>query len=528
MPVALAGALIALLPSTGAFAFGAVTYASLIATGITALASIGASFALNKLTGRKKEKSDPSISQIIVRQATPIRTRIYGRVKTGGALMFEVAAPVEHASLVVGIVIAEGPIDAIEQYWLNDTFSTSASGGGANLSLPWGALIAHESRLGTDTQTVGALFASYGFTGTMKGLAWTGMTCLQPPIPAKQFQYFYPNGLPSIRVVVRGAKVYDPRTGQDWDNPATWAWSRNPALIALDYLTITKTQANGVVVPRGMGLPKGRMNLDSFRDFADICDGTVATRYQFDSLGNVIESGGTEPRYCCDGQYDLSQPPTEVLGRILETCDAHLYTLADGTVGIRGGIWETPTVTITNDMIVSADFTQGNEKYETANQLKIQFTSSHLDYQLIEGEPYDDEDNQDINGVLAEDFSLPYVQSYSQARRLAKIAMAKRNPRWRFNSLVCNLGALDALGEQFIHVTYSPGGIELIDEDFLVLNFKLAGGDRMLCELQLASLSSDVYDWDAATEDFVPPTAGTSPDTSTDQTGGGTIIGNGP
>jgi hypothetical protein len=158
----------------------------------------------------------------------------------------------------------------------------------------------------------------------------------------------------------------------------------------------------------------------------------------------------------CDGQYYMDQAPTEVLSRILETCDAHLYTLADGTIGIRGGIWQTPTVTITNDMIISADFTQGNEKFAVVNELKIQITSPWLDYQTVEGEPYSDEDDQDINGVLAQDFTLPWVQSYSQARRLAKITMAKRNPRWRFNSLVCTLGALDALGEQFIHVTYSP------------------------------------------------------------------------
>jgi hypothetical protein len=52
-----------------------------------------------------------------------------------------------------------------------------------------------------------------------------------------------------------------------------------------------------------------------------------------------------------------------------------------------------------------------------------------LDYQTVEGEPYADEDDQDINGVLAQDFTLPWVQSYSQARRLAKITMAKRNPK---------------------------------------------------------------------------------------------------
>jgi hypothetical protein len=60
-----------------------------------------------------------------------------------------------------------------------------------------------------------------------------------------------------------------------------------------------------------------------------------------------------------------------------------------------------------------------------------------------------------------------------------------------------------------------------------VLNFKMAaGGDRMLCELQLASLSSDVYDWDADTEDRPPPTSGNVVD-GPGPSGGGPSGGNG-
>jgi hypothetical protein len=516
MPPLLAGALISVAATAGVTL--GTTAAAVLAYGITTIATIGAQFALNKLTRKPREKGDPQFNQLTIRQATPVRTRIYGRVKTSGALFIEIAAPFEHANLVLGIVICEGPIDAMEEWWLNDTWSTSV--GSSNVSLPWGALIVHDFRLGSDTQTASALYTPYGYTGQLKGLAWTGIICIQPPIPIKQFQFYYPNGIPTIRVVARGAKVY--HQGQDWNTPSTWTWTRNPAWIVLDYLTYAKIDASGTRVPRGMGLPKTRMNVASFQAFANICDESIVTRFTFDGFGNVLDVPGTEPRYSCDGMYDMSQAPADVLNRLLETCDAHLFTMNDGTVGIRGGKWEVPTVTIDDSMILSADLTQGNEKYTVVNQFKITVTAPHCDYQQVEGEPYDDGDNQDINGVLAEDLSLPFVQSYSQARRLAKILMAKRNPRWRFNSLVCTLGALDALGEQFIHVTYSPGGTPLIDDDFMILNFKLNGNQ---VELQLASLDAEAYDWNGMTEDAVPPTTGSSPDTGgADPTGGGTII----
>jgi hypothetical protein len=139
---------------------------------VAAVLSVGASFAINKLTAKKPQRSDPSINQLTVKQATPFRSRIYGRVKTGGAVFFEAANPAEHANLVIAQVICEGPIDAIEQYWLNDTFSTST--GGPNVALPWGALIAHESRLGTDTQTAGALYAGLWSNWPAEGLGMDG------------------------------------------------------------------------------------------------------------------------------------------------------------------------------------------------------------------------------------------------------------------------------------------------------------------------------------------------------------------
>src|SRR4051794_5092315 len=109
MPVAIAAAIAALIPATRAtlFTIGtgaaatAVTAASILGTGIAAVLSVGASFALNKLTAKKPQRPDPSINQLTVKQASPFRSRIYGRVKTGGAVFFEAANPAEHANLVI-------------------------------------------------------------------------------------------------------------------------------------------------------------------------------------------------------------------------------------------------------------------------------------------------------------------------------------------------------------------------------------------------------------------------------------------
>lgn len=508
MPPAIAGALIALAPELGAtlFTIGgtAITAASVISYGVVAGISIGGQFALSRLTQKKPSKGDPQIGQLTVRQSLPPRQRLYGRTKLGGALFTETAFPAPGQSLVLGVVHFEDESDGIESWWLNDANAAinPVLHGGNNLAPPWLGNIVLETRLGTDTQPNSVILAAGGWDGPLKGLCYTVMECNQPPRPEKNFQYFYPNGVPSLRVVARGSKVYDPRDAtQDWNNKATWKWSRNSALITLDYLTIARVDASGTSIPRGMGLPKSRINLASFIAFANVCDELVPTIYTTDGLGTVVSALGSEPRYSCDGLYSLDEAPTEVLGRILATCDGTLSTLADGTVGIHGGKWAAPTVTIDDSMILSADFSQGNDKFESFNQLKIQITSSNLDYQLVEGSPWDDFTSQSESGVLSQELPLPMVQSYSQARRLAKIAMAKGNPAWRYTSLVCSLAALNALGEQFVHMTHSLPGI---DDDFLVVGFKFNTA-AMTCELQLASIDATAFDFDPASEDLPPP-----------------------
>jgi hypothetical protein len=516
MPPLLAAALVGI--EVGGFTIGA-TAASAIAYGVTAVASIGARFAFNRLT-EKKPRGDPQITSFTIKQPLPQRMRAYGTVKMAGALFYEDAIPIQFQPLIIGVIFCEGPVSAIRTYYLNDATSGISGQTGVNGALPWSTLVSVDGRPGTDTQTVNGLMATQRGWSTQRllGLCYAVMLCAQPIRPDKNFQFFFPNGVPTLRAFIDSSLVYDARDGtQNWNNNSTWKFSRNPAWIIMDYLTITRTDANGKNIPRGMGLPKSRMNVASFTAFANMCDERVISGFTINQIdGSVSDTDRQEPRYCCDGAYSMDEDPPAVLNRMLATCDATLFTMADGTIGIRGGRFETPTVVITDEMIIFSDLSQGNGKFEKFNQIKINSVATNLDFQLVEGTPWEDLEDQDANGVLSEELSLPYVLSYSQARRLAKIAMAKGNPEWRYNSLVCHFEVLNALGEEFVHVTHSMMGI---DQDFLVTGFKIQLESRTV-ELQLSSIDAGAYSWNAATEDEAPPSA-TGIVTSTGGTLGG-------
>jgi hypothetical protein len=443
---------------------GTAAIASAISSVALTAAAIGAQYLLRP----KPAQNKPQNGQVTVRQSIPPRRRGYGRAKLGGNVVFVEAA---YGRFYQALVHCEGEIDAIEEWWLNDIPSNlpAGSGGGLAGTGPWANHVGLESRVGlADQAPLGTLTLDFPGVWTtshkLNGLACTVMKCSLPASPEKNFPKIYPQGgPPAVRVVARLCKVYDPRTGLT-------AWSDNAALVIRDFLTS----------PRVYAIPASRIDDASFSAFADLCANTP---------------------YQCWGTYELSEEPRAVLRELLATCDGELYTLPSGKIGIRGGKWDAPTVTITEDMVLAADIEQGNDRLAAFNRLKISYTSPHHDYQEVEAEPWDDEDNQALTGaVLTQDLSLPWVPSNTQARRLAKIAMAKGNPRWKLR-LKTNLAALKAYGERTVRVTLPSYGI---DEPFHVRRMEVAG-DMSSATLDLASLDAAAYAFDTGTEAGTPP-----------------------
>lgn len=461
-----------------AFALPATVLGISTATLLGGALAIGASVALQQLTAQKKlNAGQTSQAQATINQATGARIRGYGRAKLGGTRAFWDS---KSGSLLQAVMIHSGRIDGFEEWWIGDKKVTVDNDGrvttqpfynpGANAY--YVRIYGHE---GTTNQAASSTIMTrfptvWTAAHQLKGIAYFVSSFVSPA--AEDYQVVFPEGYNTpIRTVARLSQVYDPRTG-------TTAWNDNAALCILDYLTH----------PDGFGRNLSDIDLPSFSAFANICDERIA-----------LKKGGTEARYRLWGVYSLTEDPQEVLDRMRATCDAELYQTPSGKIAIRGGKWVEPTVTITAADILGHQIEQGNNRFAAFNELKILYTSPQHGYQTMEAASWVNVAAQADQGPLLSDLGLDLVPSHSQALRLAKIHIAKSNPRWR-GSITTNLSGLNALGERTIYVQLPELGI---DEPFLVTGFSISP-DLTGCEIGILSLDASAYAWNPNTEDLDP------------------------
>lgn len=444
---------------------GAVTNIAIGAALLGAQALIGAAFSSKPTT------STPQ-AQAILNQSTGSRIRGYGRAKLGGIRAFWDS---EHALLHQIVMAHHGQVDAFEQFYVGD-IAVTLDGQGYVLNGPLYPYVRILAKDGAADQTAQqAMTEAWSGIWTpehrLRGIANWYVRFTSPP--AEDFQTVFPDGYNTpVQCVCRLSKVWDPRTN-------TTAWSDNAALCILDYLTH----------PDGYNRSLDDIDVPSFSAFANVCDQPI-----------VRTAGGTEPRYRLWGIYALTDEPQEVLNKMRSACDAELYQTAEGKIAIRGGAWQAPTVTIRDSDILAHSMEQGHNRFAAFNELKIIYTSPEHDYQAMEATPWENLADQAERGVLSSSLTLDMVPSPTQARRLAKIHIAKANPEWK-GTIVANLTALDALGERTVRLVLPELNI---DDAFFVAGYSIRP-DLTAVELSVLSISEASYTWTIAEEGQSPP-----------------------
>lgn len=461
------------------------TSATVIASVATVAIGFGVSIIGSLLS--KGSQPKPSDGQVEINSSAAPRFRSYGRVKVAGNLVF--------ANTINGfygriLAMGSGPIDAVEQHWLDDHLVVLS--GEDVTSAPYvvdGASRAFINfRLGEDNPALyAATHASFPELWTIDhlGRGVPSAEVVLAQTPSKVFTEVFPQGGDTLyRQVQRGALIRD-IAGGAFLSPA---WSDSAALVIADFLTH----------PDGMRLHDSWVlnEADSWVTAHSICNDAIPAA-----------AGGTEGRYKIWSSYDFSERPADVLTRFLQACDAVIYPTPNRGIAIKVGKWEAPTVTIDDDAIIGySGFGGGRDILTTANTIRARYMEPSEDYQETDAEIWADDADIALRGEIAADFDFFCAPNHSQCRRLMKIAAYRANPEW-VGTLTCNLRAMPVMGERWINVVLSELGVsgtfEVLSTQFLIDDGSILSG----IEIQVQSMPAYAYDW-TVDEEGEPPGGG--------------------
>lgn len=363
----------------------------------------------NKTTDRKNG-FNITPNSFGTRSADAARRVIYGRVRTGGTLMFYTTDQGgTGAYLHIAFALAGHEIDAVEKLYIEE--EEVQFGGGGFFSDPrWGLVntkwqdkVFMSVSTGADDQLANADLVSQS-AANFPGL-WTvehrGRGIAYVYLILVYDKELYPTSVPKVSFLVRGKKVYDPRNGLT-------QWTQNAPLCIADYIASQRYGAKSSY---------SRIHSSTLIEAANTADENVG-----------LNGGGNEKRYTMNGVFETSLSRSQVLQAMQPCIGMGSITRISSTWYIRPQKWRAPSITIDeNDVRGGLGVRCKVSRRDNFNGVKGTFISAEQNYTEV------DFPAQTSSFYLAQDggrekfadVSFPLITSNATSQRVGKIILEK-------------------------------------------------------------------------------------------------------
>ena len=281
----------------------------------------------------------------------------------------------------------------------------------------------------------------------------------------------FPQGLPTFSAIVKGKKVYDPRT-------SSTAWSSNAALCLRDYL----------ISDYGLGVSQAtEINNTVFSAAANTCDENI-----------TLSAGGTEKRYTIDGSFVTSLPPDDVITDLVASMAGTIY-YSQGQWGVKAGEFTSSVLALDEDDLRSnLQVNTRHSRRDNFNTVSGMFSGPDTDYQPTDFPQIVSSTFVTVDGgeTVVQDISLPFTATASRAQRIAKIALYRNREQLTLSGTF-GLRALQLQIGDVVSLTNTRLGFS--SKTFEVADWRFGFGTDQTLEvsLTLREISSAVYDWSA-------------------------------
>ena len=408
---------------------------------------------------------------VTTRDAAGPRKIIYGQARVGGNVVFIAHSGDDNKYLHLAVVFATHYINSYEEVWFNDNKIWTASGG---FQSDWGTYVTMDTtKLGTAAQSASSVLTpitEWTSDHKLSGIAYIAFKL-------EWNQDKFPQGVPNITAVIKGKRVFDPRTN-------VTAYSTNPALCVRDYL-LDSTY--------GLGEINANIDSDALEAAADLCDEQVS-----------LDGGGTQDRYQCNGVIDTSNQIKANIENLLSSMGGRI-AYSNGKYFIQGAEYVAPTFSFDESNTISAITIQTKQSRRSVyNGVKGTFISEEKNYKIMDypaqlSSTYETEDGDPV--YL--DMPLPFVTNNLQAQRIAKIALLKSRQQVVL-SMTVNLSGLKVKVGDTVNITndrlgYTNKVFEVIDYELMITPSGESG-----VKLTLIETAAAVYSWTTSDEvDFL-------------------------
>lgn len=378
MPPLVVG-VIAGVAAVGAFGVGIMTAVSIGAAAMSLMSILTAKkFSVDAFRTPQERKQ-------VLRAAAAAKNAVYGTVMGSGVLFFAEEEPgnqTDNEWLHLCLTVAGHPIDGIDTILLNDEPVAD-----------YGNFVTWELH---NDRTTADPFLLQHCPSWSEDMIGKGIAFLRVSLQFNQEKF--PSGIPNIKWVKRGWHVYDPRDGQT-------KFTDNAALVYLHYLRTYRK------------VPDSDILWDHFKAAANICSEAVQ-----------IGENQYENRYTINGEFDIDENPSKVMGAMLEACAGNaVYT--GGKHGILVGAYNGPAVhNIYEYQIVgNVEITPETSLADRCNTVTGKFVNkqdnwSECDFPKVSVPEYVAEDGREY----VEDVNYRFVTSVYQAQRLANLSLQRK------------------------------------------------------------------------------------------------------
>jgi len=428
--------------------------------------------------------------------ATTPRQVIYGRVRTGGQLVYIGSTGDDSRYLHMIIAFAPHEVESIDQIYFNDELVTQGTNPLSKYSDNLDVIIKNGDQTSADS-TIVSRISEWTSNHKLLGIAYVY-------VRLEYDDEIFSSGVPNVTALIRGKNdIYDPRTG-------TSGYTNNHALCLANYLQSDL----------GVRATDDEIDWDSFDAAADVSDELFAgkRRREVSDFNDSIfpwnwtwEIVETEARYSVDGMVSTAASIVDNLNSLAHAGAATLvYT--QGVWSITAGSYTAPDASHyfdESDLVGGIQFSPGPGKSNLINTAKGTYIDPSQDYEPvsfpeISPSAYVTQDGEE----LAVDIPMPFAQSPTMARRLGKIAIERERFGVSAEVTLKYTAAGVRVGDR---IGLSITRLGWTNKIFMVenLNFSLGGG----IGLSLREDAQDVWDWDAGEAlEVVPPPATNIPE----------------